>query len=287
MKVRVTILGALLALAGCTSVEPAPAMSALSGSVGVLHVERSRAESADSGRTVLRAAFARYQGIDGDSVARLLGTGSSAPLGACALVDPSDALGAEEADVELLDVGALHVAVAGTEARLSPRTFPDLASVLAGVFYAGDAALAMPEPEVDEYRFLAEGGVEVGAFEVIVPAPADPSAVQLVGADGTFAGLDGRLTEVTREGALTLQWDGEDPRDLVEIEITSAAQTLACQARDEGSFRIPAEDLALLEADPNARISVRRVRVSPFDALGLDAAFARVAATRSFPLSVR
>src|SRR5690606_30799535 len=145
-----TILGALLALAGCTSVEPAPAMSALSGSVGVLHVERSGGDT--SGRTVLRAAFARYPGIDGDTVVRLLGTGSVTPIGACALLSPDEGLGADDADVELLDVGALHVAVAGTEARLSPRTFPDLASVLAGVFYAGDAALAMPEPEVDEYR---------------------------------------------------------------------------------------------------------------------------------------
>lgn len=285
MKARLLTLAALLALAGCTSVDPAPSMGALSGSVGVLHVERSSVDG--SGRTVLQAAFARYQGIDGDSVVRLLGNGSTAPLGACGLVDPADELDAVDADVELLDVGALHVTVAGTEARLSPRTFPDLASVLAGVFYAGDAALAMPEPEVDEYRFLAEGGVEVGAFEVVVPAPAAPASVQLVGSDGTFAGLGDRLTEVTRAGALTLQWDGEDPRDLVEIEITAGAQTLACQARDEGSFRIPAEDIALLESDGDARLSVRRVRVSPFDALGLDAAFARVAATRSFPLAVR
>ncbi len=285
MKSHLSILGVLVVLAGCTSVDPAPSMGALSGSVGVLHVERSETDT--SGRTVLRAAFARYQGIDGDSVVRLLGTGSSAPLGACALVDPAESLAAEDADVELLDVGALHVTVAGTEARLSPRTFPDLASVLAGVFYAGDAALAMPEPEVDEYRFLAEGGVEVGAFEVVVPAPSEPSGLQLVGSDGTFAALDGRLTEITRAGELTLQWDGADPRDLIEIEITSGAQTLSCQARDEGSFRIPAEDVALLDAGANARLSVRRVRVSPFDALGLDAAFARVAATRSFPLAVR
>lgn len=286
---------ALLAIAtvlvtGCSTAEPASVETgALSGSVGVLHVERSAIDG--TGRTTLRAAFARYQGIDGDSVLRLLGSGSAAELGSCALVDPVDTLGTEHADVELLvellDVGALHVAVADTEARLSPRTFPDLASVLAGVFYAGDAALAMPEPEVDEYRFLAEGGVEVGAFEVIVPAPAAVAGLELVGADGTFAGLDGRLTEITRAGALTLQWDGDDPRDLVEIELASGAQTLTCVAHDEGSFRIAAEDVALLDASADARLLVRRVRVSPFDAAGIDLAFARVAAVRSFPLAVR
>jgi len=286
MRSLVLLAIATLLVAGCSTAEPAGVETgALSGSVGVLHVERSAVDG--SGRTVLRAAFARYQGIDGDSVLRLLGSGSAAELGSCALVDPVDTMGAEDADVELLDVGALHVAVADTEARLSPRTFPDLASVLAGVFYAGDAALAMPEPEVDEYQFVAEGGVEVGAFEVIVPAPAAVAGLELVGADGTFAGLDGRLTEITRAGALTLQWDGDDPRDLVEIELVSGAQTLTCVARDEGSFRIAAEDVALLDADADARLLVRRVRVSPFDAAGIDLAFARVAAVRTFPLAVR
>ncbi len=272
--------------AGCSTTEAAAVdSSALTGSVGVLHVERSAQDG--SGRTVLRAAFARYRGIDGTSVVRLLGSGSAARLGSCAFVEPSGDLASDGADVELLDVGALHVAVADTEARLTPRTFPDLASVLVGVFYAGDAALAMPEAEVDEYRFVAEGSPDVSGFEVMVPAPAEPSGLQLVGSDGTSAPLDGRLTEVARTGALTLQWDGDDPRDLVEVELMAGAQTLACTTRDEGSFRIPADDLSQLEADAEARLVVRRVRVSPFDALGIDAAFARVAATRSVPLSVR
>jgi hypothetical protein len=276
----------LLFLVGCSSVDPAVGgPSELSGSVGVLHVERSEVEG--SGRTVLRAAFARYQGIDGDSVVRLLGSGAAAELGSCEVVDPSEVIADENADVELLDVGALHVSVADTEARLSPRTFPDLASVLAGVFYAGDAPLAMPRPEVDEYRFEAEGGVEVGAFEVVVPAPAELSNVTLAGADGTSAALDGRLAEITRAGSLTLQWDSEDPRDYVEIELAAGDKTLACLGRDDGSFRIVASDVARLTSDGQARLVVRRVRVSPFDAPGIETAFARVAAARSFPLSVR
>lgn len=282
---------ALFAITGCTTVEPAGVETgALSGSIGVLHIERSVGERAGpdgNGRTVLRAAFARYQGIDGESVVRLLGSGSVADLGTCALVESGDTLGVENADVELLDVGALHVAVAGTEARLSPRTFPDLASVLAGVFYAGDAALAMPEPEVDEYELVAEGGVEVGAFDVVVPAPAAVAGVELLGADGTSALLDGSLTEIGRSGALTLRWDGEDPQDLVEIELVSGGETLACVAPDAGSFEIPVAELALLDADPDARLFVRRVRLSPFDAPGIDVAVARIAALRSFPLTVR
>jgi len=238
-----------------------------------------------SSRTVLRAAFARYQGIDGDSVLRLLGSGSTAELGACSRgVDP---LAADEADVELIDVGALHIAVADTEARLTPRTFPDLASVLAGVFYAGDAALAMPRPESDEYRFSAEGSDAVGPFEVVVPAPAEPNGLTLVGDDGTAALLDGRVAEVRRDGALTVQWDAEDPRDSIEIELSAAGETLSCLTRDEGSFRIARSMVEALPADQAARLSVRRVRVSAFDVPGIDVAYTRVTAVRSAPLSLR
>lgn len=290
MRALFAVAIAALAITGCSTAEPASVETgALSGSVGVLHVERSAIDERsieENGRTVLRAAFARYEGIDGDAVLGLLGSGSAAELDTCTLVDPAAGIYADGADVELLDVGGLNVAVAETETRLSPRTFPDLASVLAGVFYAGDAALAMPEAEVDEYRFVAEGGVEVGAFEAVVPAPAQLEGVRLVGADGTFAGLDAVRAEITRAGALTLQWDAEDPRDLVELELSSGMQTLSCLTHDEGSFRILAEDVAELDADPDARLLVRRVRISPFDASGIDVAFARIAASRSFPLAV-
>jgi len=54
----------------------------------------------------------------------------------------------------------------------------------------------------------------------------------------------------------------------VEIELTSAGQTLTCLSRDEGAFRIEAHDLSPVAADPEARLTLRRVRLSPFDAEG-------------------
>lgn len=284
---RALVLIALLA--GCSTADPVGEPQALAGSVGVLHVERTADGAA--GRTVMRAAFARYQGIDGQDVLRLLGSRSLADVGSCTLGAGMDAVAGDDtdvdADVELLDVGALHIGVADAEERLTPRTFPDLASVIAGVFYAGDAALPMPRAELDEYRFHAEGSADVGPFDVLVPAPAEPSGLALVGADGTSAMLDGRLADVARTGSLTLLWDAEDPRDQVEVELLAAGQSLTCVARDEGSVRVASSLLAALPADPQARLSVRRVRVSPFDAPGMDAAYARVAATRSTSLSLR
>ena len=63
--------------------------------------------------------------------------------------------------------------------------------------------------------------------------------------------------------------------------------TLSCLARDEGSFRVSRASLESLSADPDARLSVRRVRLASFDAPGIDVAYARVAATRTVALTLR
>lgn len=292
-------------IGGCsaadTSVDLGPGGDARGGSIGVLHVDRvtphggSTGASTETGAspessTVLHAAFARYDGIDAPSVLSLLGSGAGVELGQCRIADPgaeSEPLGAADADVELVDVGALRVRVADTEAELTPRTFPEVASVLAGVFYAGDAALAAPTPDVDEYRFAAGGSAEVGAFEVIVPAPATPSGIALLGADGTGGVLDERVAEVRTAAPLEILWDGEDARDVIEIELVASTRTLACAVPDEGSLRVGAELLSALGRDPVARLVVRRVRVVAFDAPGMDVAYARVGASRAFSLSLR
>ncbi|MFK7984606.1 MAG: hypothetical protein AB8I08_01160 [Sandaracinaceae bacterium] len=317
LRSRTGLCVAMALMFGCSTVEPAAiGEGALTGSVGVLHVERSAAadQPLDEG-AVLRAAFARYDGIDGDSVLRLLGSGTAAELDRCTMLEPGalalDVASADAADhpmvepgVELVDVGALRVEVASAsneggpdemvEAELVARTFPDLASVLAGVFYAeelnaeffADNSLPAVVPAV-EYRFVAAGSTDVGAFDVVLSAVDAPRSIALVGEDGTGGALDSRVTDVGTDGDLTLAWSAGDPADLVEIELVSAGRTLACATRDEGSFSIPASDLGALTSDPDARLVVRRVRLEPFEAIGMDAAYARSAAARTFPLSVR
>lgn len=304
---------ALSLLFGCSTVEPAAiGDGALTGSVGILHVERAAVgdQALDEG-AVLRAAFARYDGIDADSVLRLLGSGTAAELDRCTVVEPGalafevasgDAIGdAAEPGVELVDVGALRVEVANgdanemVEAELVARTFPDLASVLAGVFYAeelnaeffADGSPVVLASAPSEYRFVADGSTDVGAFDVLLSAVDAPRAIALVGADGTGGALDARVTDIGTGGDLTLAWDAGDPADLIEIELISGGRTLACTTRDEGSFSIPSTDLGALSSDPDARLVVRRVRLEPFDAIGMDTAYARSAAARTFPLSVR
>ena len=72
-----------------------------------------------------------------------------------------DALASADASVELLDIGVIDVRVGDSEARLVPRTFPELARVAAGFFYAGDAELGVIRADVDAYTFRAEGSAEL------------------------------------------------------------------------------------------------------------------------------
>jgi hypothetical protein len=257
----------------------------LRGSIGVLQVERS--SSLEGGRSVVRAAFARYQGIDRTAVLQLLGASPAAGAERCALVGAGEDLWDEDANVELVEAGTLEVSLAASATRLSPRTFPDLASVVEGVFYAGDAPLTSPTSEADEYRFMSDGSLEVGPFDALVPAPAELTGLRVSGAGGFSAGLGSSPVEVSRTRALTLEWEAIDPHDELEVELTSGAQSVVCSARDEGSLRIPTEVLAELEPHAAGRLTVRRVRVARFDAAGLEETFARVAVAHTFDLLIR
>lgn len=265
----------------------------------MLDVQRIADQRDASGRTELSAAFARYRGLEAGAVLEVLGSRSPAAIGACTFVGADDRIGdaasiewgvergalaeraVQRAEVELLDVGTIEVRVAGSEASLAPRAFPDIASVIAGVWYASDAELAVPRADVDEYTFRASGSAEVPAFDAIVLAPADPGDVRLDGVP-----LAEALAAI-REAGLEVSWAAIDPRDLVEIEIRSGGDVLACAARDSGAFRIEPQSLATLAPDPAATLAVRRVRLSPVDVPGLDDAFARISVSRELEIELR
>ncbi len=294
MRVRlglVLIASALLG-AGCSSTGEDPtaaSFAARAGSLGILQVEQSGAGSisADAPPAQLGAAFARYQGLSGDAVVGLLGGRPAGGLDACGAAGTApETLGAADASVELLDVGVISVRVRDAEARLVPRTFPELARVAAGFFYAGDAALGTVRADLDVYTFRAEGSAELPGFEVAVPAPGELLEVRVDGVP-VHEGAEAAGALITRDHDLELAWEGLDPRDQVEIELVSEGASVICRARDDGGFRVPAAALAPLAADAGARLVMRRVRVQPFDAAGVDAAYVRVASTRVFDAIVR
>lgn len=277
----------VIAALGCgTASEPGVRSAYATGSVGILHVDRFDipADQAEAERTALGAAFARYRGADARSVLELLGRGALAMPETCAYIGADEPLRMDDVEVELLDVGTMFVRVAHTEARLAPRAFPDLASVLAGVVYAGDATLALPAGDV-EYAFRAAGSDDIAAFDAVALAPASISEIRLDG-----AAVDSSLLSresISRESGIELTWSADDLRDTLEFEIRAHGDVLACAAIDDGSFRIDPESLAILAPDPRASLVLRRVRVSPVDVPGIDDAFARVTVSRTLPVELR
>ena len=269
-------VGLAFAGVGCSGAGPGAVEATVTdGSIGVLEVERTDGSREGGQRTALSAAFARYRGLDTGEVLGLVGHRLSGSLESCEFTAEGEALAHGEGEVELLDVGGIRVRLAGAELTLAPRAFPDLASVMAGVFYAGDAQLVAPRAELDEYTFDAAGSFEVPAFDAVVPAPSGLAEVRI--GDAWLA----EGVALDRETGFELAWAAGDADDRVEVELRAHGDVLRCVARDDGATRIDAEALAPLAPDPEATLVVRRVRIVPLDISGLDEAFARVSVARA------
>lgn len=280
--VCVSIIAVGCTAAGSGDDAGAAAMAARSGSFGLVRIDRNtelEAELSGPG-AVLSGAFAQYRGVGGRDVLALLG-GRAAEVETCRLSGADvAAFASPDAQVVLVDVGDLEVRVAGTRTQMLSRTFPDLAGIVGGVFYAEDVTLGAARADVDEYVVSAGGG-ELPGFEVVAVAPPGFSEVTLDGVAIEEAALLDRRVEVV------LEWDAGDPRDRVEIDLASGGQAIECVARDDGAFRVDAQTLGWLDADENAQLIVRRVRTQPFDATGLDTAWVEVASSRAHHLTVR
>ena len=264
---------------GCAGVEAGPAASALAeGSIGVLEVERTEGVEGPA-PSALSAAFARYRGLGADEVLGLVGHRLASPVAGCVFTGEGESAVRGEGEVELLDVGHIRVRVAGDEAVLSPRAFPDLASVMAGVFYAGDATLPALGGRADELVLAATGSADVPAFDATVPGPAALASLRVVSGDEALASALDRV-HLSRDAGLVASWAAGDPDDRVELEVRSHGDVLRCAARDEGAIRVDADALAPLAPDADAVLVVRRVRITALDVAGIDDAFARIASTR-------
>jgi hypothetical protein len=253
-----------------------------SGSLGLLSVERFvDVDSQSLPRLVAGAKVARYRGLQGDALLGLLGA-LPRELETCRVEAGLNSLALEpEAHVELLSVGDISVRLGESVTTLSPRLFPPLASTAAGLFYAGDAEIVAPRAENDEYVLSAPGEAGMGSFEMVAGAPSELSGLSAEGLR-----IEGRLA-ITREHAVTLTWEPEDPRDRIEIELYAGGSVLSCAGRDDGHFVVSSEALAAIDADDDASMVVRRVRVLPLDISGIDSAYARIATTTTHVAQVK
>jgi hypothetical protein len=273
--------------AGCTSrgTEDAGAdlgassasLGSASGSLAFVRLERLAHLEGSSPRLVANAKVARYSGIDGSAVLKLLGADVRDDE-SCALISRLDDFSvAPEARVELLAVGDIALRVGEHAHTLSPRLFPDLATT-GGWFYAGNTDLPAGGSELEEYLLTAQGARGIGRFETAVVAPSDVVGLEVAGLSLERDGALARASDVE------LTWEPEDMRNRVEFEIHAAGSVLSCVARDDGHFVLPQNKLATLDADADASLVVRRVTVIAADMQGIESAYVRIAATRTLPL---
>jgi hypothetical protein len=224
---------------------------------------------------------ARFRGIDGDGLLKVLGAEPREleTCGAAAALD--DGALSPAAQVDLLSVGPIALSLGGEKHSLSPRLFPALATTAAGWFYVGAAELPGSTQAGDEAFVLsAAGQAGLGRFELRGRTP-----VEVLGLSNAGVAVQAGSV-LSRDAQLDLTWEPASSTDRIEIEIFAAGSTLSCAARDDGHFRIPSAQLHVLEADESAALIVRRVRTVPVDMAGVETAYARLAVTRSLSLRV-
>ncbi len=251
-----------------------------SGSLGLLSVERF-VDSQSLPRLVAGAKVARYRGIEGESLLSLLGALPREAESCRVEGGLNDLALNQDAHVELLSVGDISLRLGELVTTLSPRLFPPLASTASGLFYAGDAEIVAPRAEEDEYVLSAHGEAGLGAFEMVAGSPAEVASLS---ADGVR--IEDALN-IERGRPLTLTWEPQDLHERIEIELYAGGSVLSCACLDDGHFVLPSETLRGIDADDDASVLVRRVRVVPVELSGVEAAYARIATTSTLEAHVR
>jgi hypothetical protein len=283
---RIAAFPAVLLAAACTTAPiddvDAATMAETAGSFGLVRIERASGAELATLSAQVRAAFARHRGVDGRGVLELLGERVT-DVESCSLAADAPGVGLD-GEIELLEAGAIEVSVGGVDVAVRSRAFPELGDVVGGSFYAGEASLAAALGNRDVYDVRGRGARELGAFDVAIVAP--PGFAELA-ADGAPLVAGGASVAIDRFSDVDVTWDGGDPADRVEIEITSGRDVLVCVAADDGAFTIGSPDLLGLAGDPAARLVARRVRSQPFDIDGVERAWASVAATYAAPVALR
>jgi len=281
---NLTLLSACCALPlGCTSAYTEDAGTELASSqssLALLSLERSAGSDTDLPHLAASAKVARFRGIDGEGLLKLLGA-EPRDLESCGAAASLDEDVSASAQVDLLSVGTITVRLGGTQHSLAPRLFPALATTAAGWFYAGGLELPAQLGGNEEFVLSAAGEAGQGRFEVLGATPAEVQGLSLSGVP-----IEADVV-LGRGEAAELRWEPEGAGDRIDLEIVSGGSALSCAARDDGQFSLSRAQLRLLEADDNASLVVRRVRVLPVEMAGIETAYARVATSRTFLLPIK
>jgi hypothetical protein len=208
------------------------------------------------------ARFVRVrQGAVDDPALRMAGVAEDIPLTpSCFVPTDSGELGAaiqQGRSVELLDVGPVLIN-SDTSAKntlLPPRSMPDPAGVVSGVFYSSKTADVFSGGARVSLR--SNGGPDLlDGFAATVTAPRDVTDVQVT---SLATGLD-------------VSWDASesDVRDLVYVDVLSPAPRVAarCTTIDvAGRLLVPHANIAGID---EGQLAVHRLHKESFKAKGIE-----------------
>ena len=263
----VTLLGALGV--GCTGAGPDAVLDAdvTSRSEGIVFVER--VNDGGGARVHVGGRFFRSQGVRAEALPELVGAPPSAVGGGCVERGAmGEGLDSTQAEVQLLDVGAIDARAEALTARMSPHRLPDLWNVVSGVVYGLDGELP---PGAWQFSSTGDSTTQRGAFDVS-GAPPEPMADLRFGDDALPLAV-GSAVALPRRGGLSLRWSRGASTDRVAV-VFEGAGTLSCSARDDGAFDLeaPHADRVRELLRQGGTVSIHRLRVIPFTMSGIDRA---------------
>ena len=262
MRLSLALVGILAvpSLVACTAAAdpvPDPTTGSPGSATAVVEVERTTGPGDSTRNDAVAARVVRVkQGAVDDSALSIAGVTADVPLaGTCAV--PTDAAGSLQGrSVELLDIGQVTLTSDSVKSDapkslvLLPRTMPDPAGVVSGVFYSSRSADAfVPGSRV---ALKAGGGADLlEGFNINVSAPKELVDVQVrTGADG-----------------LDVLWDASDAdaRDLVYADVLSPGPRVAlrCTAIDAGHLLVPSDAT-------EGQLAVHRLHKESFRAKGIE-----------------
>ncbi|MDF2692383.1 MAG: hypothetical protein K0S65_766 [Labilithrix sp.] len=260
MRVPLLLIGAVTSssLVACVGAAPESVGSDATSSTAtaIVVVERSAGPGDAVRGDAVIARFVRVrQGTVDDPALRMAGVIDDIPApGSC--LAPSDTTPViQNRSVELLDVGQVVLSGEGSKSTvLLPRSMPDPAGVVSGVFYSSRATDVFTGGSRVSLR--ANGGADLlDGFSISVTAPRDVADVHVASAQ---AGLE-------------VSWDAAeaDPHDLVYVDILSPAPRVAmrCAATDAGHLVVPPQVLAGID---EGQVAVHRLHKESFKAKGIE-----------------
>ncbi|MDD5310007.1 MAG: hypothetical protein PHU25_22035 [Deltaproteobacteria bacterium] len=302
-KKRLPLVAALLgavALGSCTghdlSPQGSPSQRDVSRGIITASLERYIESGSDEPyeQFGITGVFVRHASEEGPTADALLGSRvpeTDLSLDTCSLPAPVlDGRGADALEggtaIELLDVGDLSVSIGEMKKPVPTRTFPDLLKVIVGVIYAADETQDIVYRPGETYSVRGTGSDSVAPFEVVLEAPDDMADLKI---DGLAPGE--QTPFVQRGKSLELTWEPGGYGDEAMITLTwtgmGAPWSLACRARDDGIFVVPAEITAALPDHLTATdesMTVSRVRQVAFRADGISSSAFSFVISTNFPV---